>query len=128
VVTALVRPVAPIPMNTQAPEHIASSYSPLLSKLGEEDAGLNLFPTGAKSTPKQGLPRAMSAWDLAGMPAIKLSVMTRLVRVTQAQLLAAGSTGCQPRFLQLFVDAMNSHVVRGQKDGVPDPRHRRILR
>ena len=121
-------PVTPIPDETlKLREHIASSYSPLLSKLGEEDAGTQtLFPTGVKSIPHaRPALGAISAWDLAAMPAIKLSVNERgWYRVTQAQLLAAGlDPGVNPRFLQLFVDGNEQPMlVRGQKDGAFDPK------
>jgi hypothetical protein len=120
-------PVAPVLDETlELRDRVASSYSPLLSKLAEEDAATQtLFPSGVKSTlqPKNAL-GSISAWDLAGIPAIKLSVNERgWYRVTQAQLLAAGlDPGVNPRFLQLFVDGNEQPIlVRGQKDGVLDP-------
>jgi hypothetical protein len=114
-------PVAPVlDESLKIPEHVASA---LLSRVGTTQSGQQSL---ASRVPVPSAKRLSASgpidlqWSLAAGSAIKLSVRERgWYRVTQPELVAAGlDPKVKPRFLQLFVDAVEQPIrVRGQSDG-----------
>ena len=101
----------------------AQSTAALLSRIGKGEPRISQLASNQSPTAGPSQKQFETQWDLAGKPAIKLTIKEEgWYRVTQPDLLAAGlDPKLDPRNLQLYLEGdEQAMLVAGEQDGSLD--------